>query len=275
MGARWVSLGVFVLVVIAVNLWSGRRDQAAGTPFSVRGPAEFERQNKQEAAEMLLGDEEEAKGAGTGSLFLRYGKDDEDKRYTEVLQVDEDDYAVRTGEDDRKDHFNRGVIEIDGHSLKILDSKIVELGGHEVIVGRLETEIDSEGGKLKVRLIRYILPSDRGRAVVDGYCLASEESVYRPKFDASVAAARGVAVRPGKLPWYYVSAIGGVAALLTEVALRLRVRGRKAPPAPPKTDGEPTPASEPEAGAPTSAPKAKKSYKAKKRAEEASDDDES
>lgn len=274
MGARWLSLGVFVLVCLAVNLWSGRRDRAAGTTFSVRGPAEFERQNKQEAAEMLLGDEDSAKGAGTGSLFLRYGKDDEDKRYTEVLQVDEDDYAVRTGEDDRKDHFNRGVIEIDGHSLKILDSKIVELGGNEVIVGRLETEIDSDGGKLKVRLIRYILPSDRGRAVVDGYCLASEESIYRPKFDASVAAARGVALRPGKLPWYYVSAIGGAAALLTELALRWRVRGRNAKAAP-ATNDPPVPDEAADDAPAKPATKPKKSYKAKKRDEEAPSDDES
>jgi hypothetical protein len=257
---------VFGLVVVAVNAWSGRRDAPAGVPFSVRAPAEFERMNKQEAAEMLLQDEEAAKQAGTGALFLRYGKDEEDKRYTEVLQVDEDDYAVRMGEADRSAHFDRGVIEIDDHPLKILDSKLTTLGGHDVLIGRLEAQVDSEEGKLPVRLTRYILPSDRGRATVDAYCLVKDEALYRPKFDAAVAAARGVATRPGKLAWYYVSAIGGAAALLTELALRLRVRGPSggAKPVGPAGD-ENEEAKGEEDDAPKPAPKAKKAYKAKKR----------
>jgi hypothetical protein len=236
MGGRWVSLGVFLLTVLAVNLWSGRRDHAAGAPFSLRAPAEFEKMNKQEAAEMLLQDEEAAKTAGSGALFLRYGKDEEDKRYTEVLQYEEDDYGVRMGEADRSAHFDRGVIEIDDHPLKILDSKITTLGDHEVIVGRLDAQVDSEGGKLPVRLTRYVLPTDRGRAVVDAYCLVKDEAIYRPRFDQAVAAARGVATRPGRLAWYYVSLIGGAAALLTELVLRLRVRsGSKA-----ASSGKPT-----------------------------------
>ena len=235
MGARWISLGVFVLTVLAVNAWSNRRDRPAGVPFTLRAPEGFERMNKQEAAEMLLGDEEAAKEAGQGSLFLRYGKDDEDKRYTEVLQVEEDDYAVRMGEADRSSHFDRGVLEIGDHALKILDSKVTRLGPNEVLVARLSAEVESDGGKLPVRLTRYVLPSDRGRAFVDAYCLEKDEATYRPLFDASVAAARGVATRPGKLPWYYVSLIGGGAALLSELALRLRV-GKGAPEAPRPAD---------------------------------------
>jgi hypothetical protein len=272
MGGRWVSLGVFVLTVLAVNWWSGRRDHAAGAPFSLRAPAEFEKMNKQEAAEMLLQDEDAAKAAGSGALFLRYGKDEEDKRYTEVLQYEEDDYGVRTGEADRSAHFDRGVIEIDDHPLKILDSKITTLGDHEVIVGRLDAQVDSEGGKLPVRLTRYVLPTDRGRAVVDAYCLVKDEAVYRPRFDQAVAAARGVATRPGRLAWYYVSLIGGAAALLTELVLRLRVGkapGEKPAPVPPAGDeptaggaGEDKSVDEEDAD---DEPRPKKTYKAKAR----------
>lgn len=271
MGGRWVSLGVFLLTVLAVNAWSGRRDHAAGAPFSLRAPAEFEKMNKQEAAEMLLEDEEAAKTAGSGALFLRYGKDEEDKRYTEVLQYEEDDYGVRTGEADRSAHFDRGVIEIDDHPLKIIDSKITTLGGHEVIVGRLDAQVDSEGGKLPVRLTRYVVPTDRGRAVVDAYCLVKDEATYRPRFDQAVASARGIATRPGRLPWYYVSLIGGAAALITELAMRLRVKGKPAPAGGTKepAEGEDKRLDE-EDGAPE--PRVKKTYKAKARPSESSEE---
>jgi hypothetical protein len=208
---RVVAVLTFLAVVTLLNLWGRRRDRLSGLPFELRAPPEFQAVDRAEAAVYVAeGDPDKASAlAAGGQVFLRYGQDDDDRKYTEVVEVSEDDYPIRPGEHDRSALFGRSVIEIGKDPVKVLSSEVRELGGKPVIIGKLEAEVSGQ----PVRLLRYVMATDRGRATVDTWCLTREEGRYRPVYEAMIATARGVAVRPERLPWYWVSLIAGGASL--------------------------------------------------------------
>lgn len=209
---RLAAIATFLLTVYVLNVWGARRDKAAGAPFEVTPPEGFAEVDRKAAALIAAGgDEAESQALGTGgALYLHFAAegDEADGKYTEVLEVSEDVFPVRVGEEERKSYFGRGVVALGDHQLRVLESRIVDLGGRGAIFGKMEAEVDGK----KVLVHRWIFPSDKGRAIMDAYCLASEEAKYRPMFDRAAASVRGVATRPERIPWYFVSAISAVAA---------------------------------------------------------------
>ena len=222
MSPRLVSILAFLATAFVVNVWSSRRDVPARAPFEVQPPPGFQPIDRGAAAVDVSGEDPELAAARSkgGALFMHFGETEEDKWYTEVVDVHEDDFPLRPGDADRESMFPSARMEFQGHPVKLLESHVGKYGSNEAIAATLEAEVE----KKPVRIFSYVMPTDKGRARVDAYCLAAEQAKYKPEFDRMITAAKGVAHRPERLAWYLVAllaaAVGAVAFAVTRFLQR-------------------------------------------------------
>lgn len=223
MTPRTIGLIAFAATWIAFNFWTSRRDTLSMAPFELQPPAGFTEEDKGAAAMVLADDDaKEAKNAlkHGGQVFFHFEENSTPElEYGEVVEVKEDTYPLRPDEETRAALYGSGLLKMGEMAVKVVDSRVGKYGKNDAIAARLEAETPGK----KIRFFQYVLPTDKGRAVVHASCLVVEEAKYRPIYDEMIANARGVAYRPTRLPWPAfagLSAAVGIVAFL--VAFRLR-----------------------------------------------------
>jgi hypothetical protein len=213
----------FVATWIGFNVWTSRRDTLSQASFELKPPAGFTEEDKGAAAMIIADDDaKEAKNAVKhgGQIFFHFEENSPPElEYGEVVEVKEDTYPLRPDEETRAALYGGGTLKMGDVVVKVVDSRVGKYGKNEAIAARLEADALGK----KIRFFQYVLPTDRGRAVVHASCLVVEEGKYRPIYDEMIANARGVAYRPTRLPWPAIAGISaavGIAAFL--VAWRLK-----------------------------------------------------
>lgn len=239
MSPRLVGMLAFIAAWIALNAWGSRRDRLSRSGFEVTGPPGFA-EHERGAAAMVVADDSQQDAQALvkkgGVLFLHFENDSPpDLEYLEVVEIEEDGYPLRPDDEVRRAVYGSGKVTIGTTTLDVVDSRVTRFGKNDVIAARLSAVV---GGK-QVRLFQYLVPTDRGRAQVDCFCLVVEEEKYRPQFEAMIAGARGVAYRPAKLPWTTVALVCGGVGLAAWLAMRRAIARKKLPAElPPAVDEE-------------------------------------
>ena len=239
MSPRLVALLSFVAAWVALNAWGARRDRLAQAGFEITAPPGFAEHERTTAAMVVADDDHTGATALVkkgGVLFLHFENDSPPElEYLEVIEIEEDAYPLRPDEDVRRAIYGSGKLTIGNTTLDVLDSRVTRFGKNDAVAARLTALV---GGK-PVRLFQYLVPTDRGRAQVDCFCLVAEEDKYRPLFDAMIAGARGVAYRPVRLPWTTMALACGAFAVVAFFLARRLGRKRLAPARPPAPEEGP------------------------------------
>ena len=230
MSPRLIGMLAFVAAWFALNAWGARRDRLSRAGFEVTGPPGFAA-HERGAAAMVIADDSQRDAQALvkkgGVLFLHFENDSpKELEYLEVIEIEEDAYPLRPDESVRQAVYGAGKVTIGTTTLDVVDSRVTRFGPNDAIAARLTATV----GDKQVRLFQYLVPTDRGRAQVDCFCLVAEEEKYRPQFEAMIAGARGVAYRPAKLAFALVAGVCSAVGLAAFLLARRRKMPRAAPP---------------------------------------------